>query len=68
MKDEALEELREIRRLASARFDHDLDRYIAHLREGEREHSDQIRAYEEIERERRGGGWRVAEDSPEQAS
>ena len=52
MKDEALEELREMRRLASARFDHDLDRYVAHLQEMELRHSGQIQLAEELWRER----------------
>lgn len=52
MKDEALEELREMRRLASARFDHDLDRYVAHLQEMEHRHPGQIQRAEELWRER----------------
>lgn len=52
MKDEALEELREMRRLASAHFDHDLDRYVAHLQEMELRHPEQIRRADELWRER----------------
>ncbi len=52
MKDEALDELREMRRLASARFDHDLDRYVVHLQEMEHRHPGQIQRAEDLWQER----------------
>lgn len=37
-----VEEIREIRRRLSARFDHDLSRYVAHLIEMEDEYRDRL--------------------------
>ena len=41
--DQAIEEIREVRRRISAEFDHDITKYLAYLREREKEHPDQIR-------------------------
>ena len=40
--DQAIEEIREVRRRISAEFGHDITKYLAYLREEEKQHSEQI--------------------------
>ncbi|MBI2924333.1 MAG: hypothetical protein HYY24_01365 [Verrucomicrobia bacterium] len=40
--DQAIEEIREVRRRISAEFDHDITKYLAYLRELEKEYPEQI--------------------------
>ncbi len=46
--DQAIEEIREVRRRISAEFDHDITKYLAYLREREKEYPDQIRRGKEM--------------------
>ncbi len=46
--DQAIEEIREVRRRISAKFDHDIVKYLAHLRELERQHPEQIKRGKEL--------------------
>ena len=56
--DKAIEEIREVRHRISAEFGHDITRYLAHLREEEKQHQEQIQrgkellAQREVERRR----------------
>ena len=46
--DQVIEEIREVRRRISAEFDHDITKYLAYLRELEKEYPDQIRRGKEL--------------------
>ena len=46
--DQAIEEIRAVRRRISAEFDHDIDKYFAHLRELEKEYPEQARRGREL--------------------
>ena len=46
--DEAIEEIRAVRRRISAEFGHDIAKYVAHLQEMEKEFPDQIKRGKEI--------------------
>jgi hypothetical protein len=46
--DQAIEEIREVRRRISAEFDHDIAKYLAHLREEEKKHPEQIQRGREL--------------------
>ncbi len=46
--DQAIEEIREVRRRISAQFDHDIAKYVAHIQEMEKEYPDQIRRGKEL--------------------
>ena len=46
--DQAIEEIREVRRRISAEFDHDINKYLAYLRELEQEYPDQVRRGKEL--------------------
>jgi len=46
--DQAIEEIREVRRRISAEFDHDITKYLAYLRELEKEYPEQIRRGSEL--------------------
>ncbi len=46
--DQAIEEIREVRRRISAEFDHDINKYFAYLRELEKEYPEQIRRGKEL--------------------
>ena len=46
--DEAIEEIREVRRRISAEFDHDINKYIAYLQEMEKQYPEQIRRGKEL--------------------
>ncbi len=46
--DEAIEEIRAVRRRISAEFDHDITKYVAYLREEEKKHPEQIQRGKEI--------------------
>jgi paraquat-inducible protein B len=46
--DQAIEEIREVRRRISAEFDHDITKYLAHLREEEKQHQEQIQRGKEL--------------------
>jgi hypothetical protein len=46
--DQAIEEIREVRRRISAEFDHDINKYLAYLRELEKQYPDQIRRGKEL--------------------
>ena len=46
--DQAIEEIREVRRRISAEFDHDITKYLAYLRELEKEYPEQIRRGKEL--------------------
>jgi hypothetical protein len=43
--DEAIEEIRSVRRSISAAYKHDIEKYIAHLKELERAYPEQLKAY-----------------------
>ena len=46
--DQAIEEIREVRRRISAEFDHDINKYIDYLREMEKQYPEQIRRGKEL--------------------
>jgi hypothetical protein len=46
--DQAIEEIREVRRRISAEFDHDISKYLAHLHEEEKQHQEQIQRGKEL--------------------
>lgn len=46
--DQAIEEIREVRRRISAEFDHDITKYLAYLREQEKQHPEQIQRGREL--------------------
>ncbi len=46
--DQAIEEIREVRRRISAEFDHDITKYLAYLRELEKEYPEQIKRGKEL--------------------
>ena len=46
--DKAIEEIREVRRRISAEFDHDITKYLAHLRELEKQYPEQIKRGKEL--------------------
>ena len=46
--DKAMDEIREVRHRISADFDHDITRYLARLREQEKQHPEQIRRGKEL--------------------
>ena len=46
--DEAIEEIREVRRRISAEFDHDIAKYVAHLQEMEKQYPEQIQRGKEL--------------------
>jgi hypothetical protein len=46
--DEAIEEIRAVRRRISAEFDHDITKYLAYLREEEKKHPEQIQRGKEL--------------------
>jgi len=46
--DQAIEEIREVRRRISAEFGHDITKYLAHLREEEKQHPEQIQRGKEL--------------------
>jgi hypothetical protein len=46
--DQAIEEIRQVRRRISAEFDHDITKYLAYLREEEKQHPEQIQRGREL--------------------
>jgi hypothetical protein len=46
--DEAIEEIRAVRRRISAEFGHDITKYVAYLREEEKKHPEQIQRGKEL--------------------
>jgi hypothetical protein len=46
--DQAIEEIRAVRRRISAEFGHDITKYLAHLREEEKQHPEQIQRGKEL--------------------
>ncbi len=46
--DQAIEEIREVRRRISAEFGHDITKYLAYLREEEKQHPEQIQRGREL--------------------
>jgi hypothetical protein len=46
--DQAIEEIRVVRRRISAEFGHDITKYLAHLREEEKQHQEQIQRGKEL--------------------
>ena len=46
--DQAIKEIREVRHRISAEFDHDITKYIAYLREEEKQHQEQIQRGREL--------------------
>ena len=46
--DQAIEEIREVRRRISAEFDHDITKYLAYLCEQEKQHPEQIQRGKEL--------------------
>ncbi len=46
--DQAIEEIRDVRRRISAEFGHDITKYLAHLREEEKQHPEQIQRGREL--------------------
>ncbi len=52
MKDEAIEEIREVRHRISAECGHEIDRYLVHLAEVAAQHPEQVARFRELERER----------------
>jgi hypothetical protein len=46
--DQAIEEIRQVRRRISAEFDHDIAKYLAYLREEEKKHPEQIQRGREL--------------------
>ena len=46
--DQAIEEIREVRHRISAEFDHDITKYLAYLREEEKQHQEQIQRGKEL--------------------
>ncbi len=46
--DQAIEEIREVRRRISAEFGHDITKYVAYLREEEKKHPEQIQRGKEL--------------------
>jgi len=46
--DQAIEEIRAVRRRISAEFDHDITKYLADLREEEKKHPEQIQRGKEL--------------------
>jgi hypothetical protein len=46
--DQAIEEIRAVRRSISAEFNHDITKYVAHLREEEKQHPEQIQRGKEL--------------------
>jgi len=46
--DQAIEEIREVRRRISAEFGHDITKYLTYLREEEKQHSEQIQRGREL--------------------
>ncbi len=46
--DQAIEEIREVRRRISAEFGHDINKYLAYLREEEKQHPEQIQRGREL--------------------
>jgi hypothetical protein len=50
--DKAIDEIREVRRRISAGFDHDIAKYLARLREEEKQHQGQIQQGKEMLKQR----------------
>ena len=46
--DQVIEEIREVRRRISAEFGHDITKYLAYLREEEKQHPEQIQRGKEL--------------------
>ena len=46
--DQAIEEIRDVRRRISAEFDHDITKYLAYLCEQEKQHQEQIQRGKEL--------------------
>jgi hypothetical protein len=46
--DQAIEEIREVRRRISAEFGHNITKYLAYLREEEKQHPEQIQRGKEL--------------------
>ncbi len=46
--DQAIEEIREVRRRISAEFDQDITKYLAYLQEEEKQHQEQIQRGREL--------------------
>ena len=46
--DQAIEEIREVRRQIAAEFDHDITKYLAYLQELEKQYPEQIRRGKEL--------------------
>jgi hypothetical protein len=46
--DQAIEEIRAVRRRISAEFGHDITKYVAYLREEEKKHPEQIQRGKEL--------------------
>jgi hypothetical protein len=46
--DQAIEEIREVRRRISAEFNHDTTKYLAYLREEEKRHPEQLQRGKEV--------------------
>ena len=46
--DQAIEEIREVRHRISAEFGHDITKYLAYLREEEKQHPEQIQRGKEL--------------------
>jgi len=46
--DQAIEEIREVRHRISTEFDHDITKYLAYLREEEKQHPEQIQRGKEL--------------------
>ena len=65
MKDEAINEIREVRHRLSARSDHDIEKYCEYLRGIGAHYGEQIRRFEKLDEQRRaaGGILRVAGES-----
>jgi hypothetical protein len=63
--DHAIEEIREVRRRISADFDHDIAKYLAHLRELEKEYPEQIRRGKELLAQREAERKKYAEKAGE---
>ena len=63
--DQAIEEIRAVRRRISTEFNHDISKYIAHLREWEKTHPDQIRRGKEVLARRDSGRKKYPKKAPE---
>jgi hypothetical protein len=63
--DQAIEEIREVRRRIAAEFDHDITKYLAHLRELEKQYPEQIRRGKELLARRDAERQKYPEPAPE---